>query len=64
MRDREELQPNCPLSQRMFSSAPLKLLALLGTMSRYRSRVIFLLQIPEKIKIQKCDLIALIVKIV
>ena len=31
MKDQEELQPNCPLSQRLFSSAPLKLLALLGT---------------------------------
>ena len=27
----EELQPNCPLSQRMFSSARLKHFALLGT---------------------------------
>ena len=31
IRGREELQPNCPLSQRMFSSAPLKGLAIFGT---------------------------------
>ena len=31
MMDREQLQPNCPLSQRMVSSTPLKLLALWGT---------------------------------
>ena len=46
MSDGEELQPNCPLSQRIFSSTLLKLLALLGTFAL--PSIIEILALPSR----------------